>query len=172
MVNLMLARPALFLSSYAPLFLMLALRFELQWLSWACVGLCIAGVCALVCFFKANRSSRIAELGRVQSVSNAGASASAYLAGYLLPFVTVGTPTALDLVAYAIFFIVAYFVNAKTGLLQVNPLVFMMPHRSIQSITFDGGKVYLVVAYGRVRVGDEIRLQAVGDDDVYMMVRS
>lgn len=109
---------------------MLALRFELLWLRWACVGLCIVGVGALVWFFEASRISRIGEPRRVQSVSNAGASASAYLAGYLLPFVTIGTPTALDLVAYAIFFIVAYFVNAKTGLLQVNPLVFMMPNRS------------------------------------------
>jgi len=168
----MLAKPALFLSSYAPLFLMLALRFELLWLRIACVTLGIAGIVALVLFFVASKASAIDSPRRVESVSNAGAAASAYLAGYLLPFLAVPQPTTADLLAYAVFFIVAYPVNAKTGLLQVNPLIFMLPGRSIQTLTFSGGKSYLVVALGRVRVGDEVRLQPVGNEDVYVMAPS
>lgn len=168
----MLARPALFFSSYAPLFLMLSLRFEVSWLRWACLGLCVVGIGALVWFFAASRTARHGRTRQVIAISNAGGAASSYLAGYLLPFLAVATPTASDIAAYGVFLAVAYSVNAKTGLLQVNPLIFLIPGRSIQSITLDGGKIHLVVAYGRVRVGDQISLQQVGDDDIYVMVRS
>lgn len=165
----MLAKPALFLSSYSPLFFMLALRFEVCWLRYACIALGMLGIIALALFFRASRSASAGSARRVEAVSNAGAAASAYLAGYLLPFLALPEPKPLDLAAYAAFFIVAYPINAKTGLLQVNPLIFMLPGRSIQTITFAGGKSYLVIARGRVRVGDEIRLRAVGSEDVYVM---
>lgn len=165
----MLAKPALFVSSYAPLFLMLALRFELPCLRYACVGLGVVGILALIAFFAASKAAGSGQPRRVESVSNAGAAASAYLAGYLLPFLAVPQPTILDIASYALFFAVAYPVNSKTGLLQVNPLVFALPGRSIQTITFAGGKSYIVIARGRVRVGDEIRLRPVGNDDVYVM---
>jgi hypothetical protein len=165
----MLAKPALFLSSYAPLFFMLALRFEAPCLRLVCVGLGVLGVVALVWFFSASRSARLGDPRKVASVTNAGAAASAYLAGYLLPFLALPQPKALDLLAYGLFFLVAYPINAKTGLLQVNPLVFMLPGRSLQMITFGEGDSCLVVTRGRVREGDEIRLRAVGNEDIYVM---
>ncbi len=168
----MLARPALFLSSYSPLFLMLALMFEPLWLRLTCIAIGVVGIIALWLFFAANKSARIGEPRRVAAVSNAGAAASAYLAGYLLPFVALREPTVLDLMAYMLFFVIAYAVNAKTGLLQVNPLIFLLPRRSLQVITFTEGKSYLVIVQGNVRVGDNIRLRAVGDEDVYVMVDS
>lgn len=166
----MLAKPALFLSSYAPLFFMLALRFEVCWLRYVCAGLGVLGVLALWAFFFGSKAATTGDPRRVESISNAGAAASAYLAGYLLPFLALPEPKPLDIAAYVLFFVVAYPVNAKTGLLQVNPLIFALPGRSIQMITFASGKSYLVIACGRVRVGDKIRLRGVGGgEDVYVM---
>lgn len=43
----MLGKPLLFVSSYAPLFALLAIRFDQLWLILTCSGLAVAGVGAL-----------------------------------------------------------------------------------------------------------------------------
>lgn len=87
----MLQRPLLFFSSYAPLFGILAIRFERPALMYACIGL--AGVAALLGIIWLHSRTNGPEMV-IASVNNAGGEAASYLAGYLLPFVTVGATQA------------------------------------------------------------------------------
>jgi hypothetical protein len=61
---------------------------------------------------------------------DAGAEVSGYLAAYLVPFLVVVEPAPGDLVAYAIFLVVAGLIYVRSGLMQINPTVYLMNRRS------------------------------------------
>jgi hypothetical protein len=119
----MIAKLLMFISSYSPLFALLAVRFDDLVLRWSCVGLVAVGVFSLYLILKLDKR---AEPGphRIVTAKKAGTEASAYLAGYLLPFLTVSDPAVSDLVAYGGFLVVAAIVHVRTGIIQVNPLLF------------------------------------------------
>lgn len=129
-----LTKPLMFLSSYAPLFVILAIRFETLWLRIACISIAAMGIAGLFLLMHFQHTP-VDEQGKhhLLTASPAGEGASSYLAGYLLPFVTVGTPSPSDLTAYAVFFLVAYLVHARTEIIRVNPALFLF-----------GWKVYAV----------------------------
>lgn len=130
-----LTLPLMFLSSYAPLLLLLAIRFEESWLRTTCVALAVIGMVGLMTLMRLHREP-LDQQGEhiLTEVRGAGEGASSYLAGYLLPFVTIGNPSPTDLVAYAGFFVVAYVVTTRTGIIQVNPTLFLLGYR-VYSVT-------------------------------------
>src|SRR3954449_6378556 len=85
----MLAKPMMFLSSYAVLFALLAIRIDQPIPRWIMITLSIAGVLSLFLVLLVNKSQTRAQ-HTTSEVSNAGSEAAAYLAGYLLPFLVVG----------------------------------------------------------------------------------
>lgn len=116
----------MFLSSYAPLFLLLAIRFDGPALRIACGVAAVVGVVGMLALLHRQQHGPPALPYKVIDAQPAGTEASAYLAGYLLPFVTASEPGTRDLVAYVLFGVVAYAVHARTGIIQVNPLLFVL----------------------------------------------
>jgi hypothetical protein len=148
----MLGRPLLFLSSYAPLFALLAIRFQPRWLWISCVVLAALGVASLLWLLKLdNRASKAPYT--LTGVRDAGGEAASYLATYLLPFLTVSTPTARDVIAYAGFLLVAALISVRSDVAQVNPLLYLLGYR-VMSIT-DSNRLnaYLITRHSR-RAGD------------------
>lgn len=139
----MLIKPLLFLSSYAPLFGLLAIRFEPPVLWISCVVLAVLGVAALVLLLQLDRRVAAASF-RLVEVRDAGAEAAAYLASYLLPFLTVATPTAQDVVAYVGFLLIAASVHVQSSLLQVNPLLYVLGYRVLAVVDAHGLRAYLI----------------------------
>lgn len=140
-----LTKPLMFLSSYAPLFLILAVRFEGPFMRVVCVVLAVLGVGGLFVLMHFQHEPP-SQQGRFQlaDVRQAGEGASSYLAGYLLPFVSIGDPTATDLIAYLGFFAVAYLVTTRTGIIQVNPTLFVFGYRVHLIVDAKGFQGYLV----------------------------
>lgn len=134
-----LTKPLMFLSSYAPLLLIFAVRFEEGWLQITCAALALVGIFGLLALMRFQHEPR-EQQGRptLEKVRQAGAGASSYLAGYLLPFVTISGPSLRDLAAYVGFFAVAYVVTTRTGIIQVNPTLFLLGYR-VDSITDEQG---------------------------------
>jgi hypothetical protein len=84
---------ALFLCSYAPLFLILAIRFTDYWLEALCGGLFVLGLgggLAVVLRYR-GVSGRSWTAARVE---DRGVEVVGYLASYILPFVVVSEPVA------------------------------------------------------------------------------
>lgn len=151
----MLGRPLLFLSSYAPLFGLLAIRFQPPALWISCVVLAALGVVSLWWLLKLdNRSTRAPY--ELTAVRDAGGEAASYLATYLLPFLTVSTPTAREVIAYAGFLLVAALISVRSAVAQVNPLLYLLGYR-IMSIT-DSNRLnaYLITRHSR-RAGDRVQ---------------
>lgn len=121
-----------FLSSYAPLWIMLGLRFHPFWLR---IGLIVFGlVCGAYVAFVLTRSANERPCNATLTITgNAGADVSGYVAAYLLPFLTAADPGAADLVAYAIFVAVAGLVYVRSGLMQVNPTVYLMNRKVLRA---------------------------------------
>jgi len=139
----MLGKPLLFFSSYAPLFGLLAIRFEQRWLWIPCAVLAMLGVVSL--WFLLHLDARSSPGPHVlASARDAGPEAASYLAGYLLPFLTVPTPTVRDVVAYVGFLVIAASIYLRSSIVQVNPLLYILGYR-VLSVTDDQGlRAYMV----------------------------
>lgn len=155
-----LTLPLMFLSSYAPLLLILAIRFDGLWLRITCGVLAAIGIIGLLLLMRLHREP-LDQQGRhaLTEVSGAGEGASSYLAGYLLPFVTIGNPGLTDLVAYAGFFVVAYVVTTRTGIIQVNPTLFLLGYR-VDLITDERGAQRYLLSKTRDSITEGVTVRA------------
>jgi hypothetical protein len=158
----MLGKPLLFLSSYSPLFGLLAIRFVQPWLWISCVVLAAFGAGSLWLLLRLNsQSSRGPYV--LTSVQDAGVEAAAYLASYLLPFLTVSTPTARDVAAYLGFLAVAATISLRSSVAQVNPLLYLFGYR-VLSVTSDHGLHAYMITRHSVAVGTHILATRFRDD--------
>lgn len=139
----MLGKPLMFLSSYSPLFALLAIRFTQGWLVIVCGSMSALGVAALFLLFKLDsRSAPGAH--ELKMIRDAGSEAGAYLGGYLLPFLTVSTPSVRDVVAYGAFLAVAASIHLHSSVVQINPLLYVCGYRVLQVTDTHGLRAYLV----------------------------
>lgn len=132
----MLGKPLLFLSAYAPLFALLAVRFQPLWLMLMCAGLAVLGVGALLMLLRLDARAT-AGAHQLTHVKDAGA----YLGAYLLPFLTVSTPTVRDSIAYAAFLIVAGSIYLHSSVVQINPLLYLLGYRVLEVVDTNGLRV-------------------------------
>jgi uncharacterized membrane protein len=121
-----------FVSSYAPLWFMLALRFHPCWLRIGLTVLGIVGVAVVAGVLLRGVRERPSN-PTLMITGDAGGEVSGYLAAYLLPFLTVSDPMTTDLVAYAIFVLVAGTVYIRSGLMQINPTVYLLGWRVLRA---------------------------------------
>jgi hypothetical protein len=158
----MLARPLLFLSSYAPLFALLAIRFEPPWLWVLCAVLAMLGVAALWLLLRLDAR---AEPGPyvMASVRDDGSEAASYLASYLLPFLTVGMPSVRDVVAYAGFLVIASVIYARSSMIQANPLLYLLGYK-VLSVTDSRGVHAYVITKRVVQGGGRVLATRFRDD--------
>lgn len=136
-------RAQLFLSTYTPLFAILAIRFQGTMMKAVCAAL--AGLGFLYLIFVVYIVTRRAA-GRtyvVESVDDASGEVAGYLATYLIPFVTVPSPSAADLWGYCILAVVIGVVFMRSELARINPTLYLLGWR-IASIT-SGGTVYYLL---------------------------
>ena len=158
----MLGRPLLFLSSYAPLFGLLAIRFEQRWLWISCTVLAVLGVVSLWLLLRLDARSSPGP-HTLASARDAGVEAAGYLATYLLPFLTVATPTVRDVIAYAGFLLVAAVINLRSAVAQVNPLLYLLGYR-VLSVTDDHGLHAYMITRHPHPAGDRVLATRFRDD--------
>jgi hypothetical protein len=157
----LLVEVSLFLCSYAPLFAILAIRFRTTWLEILCGSLAAIGFAAGVAVVVRYRGLAGQEW-RAARVEDRGYEVAGYLASYLLPFVTVTEPGVRDLVGYGIFLIIAGVVYIRSGMLQVNPTLYLLGWR-VMEVTV--GERWVGYALGRrsLRPGEPIHVRRVTD---------
>lgn len=145
---------ALFMSSYAPLFAILAIRFRSIGLIVACATLSAvgfaAGAAVLARFHQVTSST-----WTVRTVEDRGGEVAGYLATYLLPFVTVSEPGVRDIVGYALFLVVIAVIYVRSSLVQINPTLYLFGWRLYAIEIGDGWSGYLL-ARGPMRKGTDV----------------
>lgn len=153
-----------FLSSYAPLWIMLGLRFTAP---YARIGLIALGLaCITAAAFMLSRSAAERPSSTKLTISgDAGSDVSGYLAAYLLPFLVVPAPSLADAIAYLIFLIVAGLVYIRSGLMQINPTVYLLGRRVLRATQPVGStsKEVFVITRRDLRVGDCLEAERFSD---------
>lgn len=139
----MLGKPLLFLSSYAPLFGLLAIRFAPPQLWIPCIALAALGVASLGLLLRLDSRASPGAYA-LTSVQDADAEAAGYLASYLLPFLTVAEPNGRDVAAYAGFLAVAATISLRSSVAQVNPLLYLLGYRVLAVTSDQGLRAYLI----------------------------
>lgn len=148
----MVARILLFFSSYTPLFAIFAIRFPTTSKIWWLVTFGFA-LCGLALFLLVTRRHE-PQFYPVESVDESPA-AAAYVATYILPFVTINEPGARDLIAYGVFFAVIGILYTRSSLVGVNPLVYMTPYR-IYQIKTPRGETHVLFSRTRPNPGQQV----------------
>lgn len=158
----MLGKPLLILSSYAPLFVLLAIRFQPRPLWISCVVLAALGAISLCLLLRLDaRSSPGPHV--LTAVRDSGGEAASYLAGYLLPFLTVSTPTPRDVIAYIGFLVIAAVIQFHSTVAQVNPLLYLSGYRVLY-VTDDKGLNAYLITRKRLNVGETVLATRFGDE--------
>lgn len=151
----------LFLCSFAPLFLILSIRFRAHWLEALCGGLCLLGLAGGLAIV--SRYRRVT--GRTWTatrVEDRGAEVAGYLASYILPFVVVPEPGWRDLVGYAIFLAVAATIYVRSGMLQINPTLYLFGWR-VFAVSIGAKWSGYALARGALTEGETIEVRRVTD---------
>jgi hypothetical protein len=149
----------LFLCSFAPLFLILAVRFTDHWLQAVCGALFLLGLgggLAVVLRYR-GVSGRSWTVTRVE---DRGADVAGYLASYILPFVVLPEPSWRDLVGYLIFLIVAATIYIRSGMLQINPTLYLLGWR-IFAVSIGETWSGYALARGPLAQGDIVQVRRV-----------
>jgi hypothetical protein len=137
------SRVFLFLSSYAPLFAILAIRFQGTVLRSVCGALAGVGLLYLliaVVVIKPLSQGRDYNLTKVEDASG---EVAGYLATYILPFVTIPSPSGADIAGYCIFAGVVAVIFVRSDLATINPTLYLMG-LLVAVVEFNGTKRHLV----------------------------
>lgn len=153
-----------FLSSYAPLWAMLGLRFDRVGLQIVCFALAGVSASLVAPLLYRRRDARPSDTTITVS-GDAGADVGGYLASYLLPFLTVGSPTARDLAAYTVFLLVAGLIYVRSGLMQINPTIYLLRWRVLRGSAPVGAgtKEVFVITRADRRVGEQLQAARFAD---------
>jgi hypothetical protein len=141
--TVLIVRTLLFLSSYAPLFAILAIRFEATALRAVCASLAGVGIAYLAVVLWVTPRASQQRTYRLDTVKDASGEVAGYLATYVVPFVTVASPSTADVVGYCIFAVVALVIFVRSDLAQINPALYLLGRRVVSITT--GRRNYYVV---------------------------
>jgi hypothetical protein len=146
----------LFLCSYAPLFAILAIRFEPIWLTLFCSAVATAGIVGGLTVLRRFRRVE-AESWPLSAVTDRGAEVAGYLASYLLPLVSVPEPSVRDLIAYGVFITVTGVLYIKSGLVRVNPTLYVLGWRLQEVQIGSGSWSGYVLSQRRIAADESLR---------------
>ena len=149
-------RARLFLSSYAPLFLLLALRFGDPVLRMATLGLGLAGVLDAVRLVEWQPRRIGPSPHTVSEMHDHGSQVAGYLVTYLLPFLAISDPTASDVIAYMLFLCIVGVIFVRSDMAEINPTLYLLGRRVVQIKTSEGWSGFAVVR-GLLQQGDILR---------------
>jgi hypothetical protein len=125
-------RIALFFSSYAPLFLLLAYvsrRCAGVWITLVALALASSGALVLVLFVKRDERGPRLEIAHIKPQDG---DVLAYIATYLIPFLGLDLTRRDDIVLFAGFLLVLMLVYVNSNMLFVNPLLAIAGYHTFE----------------------------------------
>lgn len=138
-------RVAMFLSSYAPLFVLLAyVNRNCVWTWGVLMAIAAASLVGLVLVMLEKRRERGPEL-RVAHAKPQDGEVLAYIATYLIPFLGLDLTKSNDIVVFCGFMAVLMLVYVNSNMLLVNPLLSIAGYHAFE-ITDPDDHVYSLIA--------------------------
>ena len=157
-------RLILFLSSYAPLFAILAIRnsFQNRYVSIALAALTVVSVAVLFIFVhyaSALQHDRVL----ISSVLSRDGDAMSYIVTYLLPFLAVRFNEVADAISLGIALAVIGILYVNSNMIYTNPVLNIAGYH-IFDVEYSGGKRgALICRRSYIRAGTELDVVPLGD---------
>ncbi len=158
------ARLLLFLSSYFPLAVILAVLFiPTYWV--VSIFLVIVGVASVFGMFAYLKSLKDTAPFQVEvvGVQRRDSEVVSYVVGYVIPFLAVPFTGWQQGVGLALFFGVICVLHVKLNLIHINPTLAIADYRLYEVTTARGG-VHSLITKRRVALGDRLRVVKIGED--------
>jgi hypothetical protein len=157
-------RLILFLSSYAPLFVIIAMR------GWhnsrrIAIGLAIVAVLSVIVLFAFLYVVQKMSAGKVSisSVVSRDGDVMSYIVTYLLPFLAVKLDDPTDVASLGIVFAVIGLLYVNSNMIQTNPVLNIAGYHIFEIEDGDGKTASLICKRAYVRTGSEINAVSIGD---------
>jgi len=154
----------LFLSSYAPLFVIIAVR------SWStnrhlAVGLGILAVLSVVVLFAFLHTVRTLSVTKmkVASVRSRDGDVMSYIVTYLLPFLAVKPDDLTDVMSQGIFFLVIGILYVNSHMIYANPILNIVGYHIFEIEDVEGKVSSLICNRSYIRIGSEVDAISIGD---------
>lgn len=159
----LLTRTLLFLSSYSPLFMILAIRnWETRWIATSLVALAGCSVLWLVAFLHHARNLAGVAI-RVARATPRDGDIVSYVVSYLLPFLAVDFARPADVASLSVLLAVIALLYVHSNLIYVNPLLAALGYH-LTEVEEDNGKMSILLSRRRyLRPGAQLRVVLVGD---------
>jgi hypothetical protein len=157
-------RVILFLSSYAPLFLIIAMR---GWKDsrYLAAGIAVVAVLSVVVLFVFLRSAQrlASDKISVDSVVSRDGDAMSYIVTYLLPFLAVKLNDVTDAASLGLVLFVIAILYVNSNMIYTNPVLNIAGYHIFEIQDADGKTTALICKRAYVRMGSEINVISVGD---------
>jgi len=160
----LVSRGVLFLSSYAPLFLILGIRSwssnTVEGIAFVALGLVsIGGSAAVIRAVDTIEPSPM----HVVSASSKSGETTGYLVTYVLPFLSLGTSSPADILSLAVLLVTFGLVFINSDLVLVNPVIAVMGFRLFE-VEVPNGVTYLIIGKSPYppRASTDIRVRRLG----------
>ena len=159
-----LTKLILFLSSYAPLFLIIAVRGWKDSRSLAITLAAIAVLSVLVLFVFLHIVRKLsADKVAISSVISRDGDAMSYIVTYLLPFLAVKLNDPTDAISLGVVLCVIGLLYVNSNMIHTNPVLNIAGYHIFEVEDSNGKTTALICKRSYVRIGSEINAISVGD---------
>ena len=159
-----LTRLILFLSSYAPLFLIIAMRCwsDSVLLAFSLTLVATLSVAILFVFLRVERNLA-AEKIVVESAGSRDGDAMSYIVTYLLPFLAVKFNVPIDVTSLAAAFLVIAVIYISSNMIYTNPVLNLAGYHIFEIQDADGKTSALICKRPYVRTHSEMEVISLGN---------
>jgi hypothetical protein len=157
-------RVLLFLSSYAPLFLILAMRgwHDNRYFAVSLGIIAVLSVSGLIVFLKFAHKLQPGPL-IVTSVKSRDGDVMSYIVTYLLPFLAIKLSDKMDVASLGLLLLVVGILYVNSNLIHTNPILSMMGYHLFEIEDAEKKTTTLICKRSYVKIGSEINVVSVGD---------
>jgi hypothetical protein len=157
-------RLILFLSSYAPLFLIIAMRgwHDSRYLALGFAAVAVISIVVLFVFFHSAQKLASDKI-QISSVVSRDGDAMSYIVTYLLPFLAVKLSDVADIASLGIVLFVIGLLYVNSNMIYTNPVLNMAGYHIFEIQDGHGKTTALICKRSYVRTGSEIDVISVGD---------
>lgn len=157
------SRLLLFLSSYAPLLAILAIRnWDQRLIAFPLVGLALISIAWILGFLRVARGFAPVTVEVARS-SSRDADVVSYIVSYILPFLAIDVAKLEDVLSLSVLLAVIALLYVHSNLIYVNPVLAALGYH-LTELEENNGKVTTLISHQRyIRPGERLKVVPVGD---------
>lgn len=157
-------RIVLFLSSYAPLMLIFAIRdpLRLRFSRHVFIGIALLSLILLWLFLRTGKKLAPHSI-RVQTAQVRDAEAISYIVTYFLPFLGISRDNWADAIALLLVYAVVAVIYVNSNLIYINPVLNVIGYRLFEVVSGDGKASALITRRDYMPPGIELSVISLGN---------